>query len=214
MSTPAQQNDPAELLEILDSTGHPSGRAKSREAVHIDGDWHQAFHCWIVRDHGRQVVLQRRSLQKDTFAGFWDAAAAGHWRFGESAEEAAREIAEELGLQVSFSNLVYRGRERAASRFANGLIDREFHQVYVLELDAPLGAYRPDPSEVIGVAAFESVDLMALASGRVREIVAREAVAVEADGRLRSASAVVSRDQLVPYSAARLRRMLGTARAR
>src|ERR1051325_9039970 len=130
-----QQNDPTELLEVFTPRGQPTGVAKARSAIHLDGDWHLAFHCWILRSGGEQVVLQRRSLRKDTYAGCWDAAAAGHWRFGESAEEAAREIAEELGLSVAFSALAYRGREKAEREFRNGLIDREFHEVYVLDSD-------------------------------------------------------------------------------
>lgn len=206
-----QQNDPTELLEVFDARGQPTGVARSRAAIHLNGDWHQAFHCWIVRRHGREVVLQRRSLAKDTFGGCWDAAAAGHWRFGESAEEAAREIAEELGLAVDFERLVYRGRERAQRRFENGLTDREFHQVYVLESDLPIAEYRPDPAEVIGVAAFALPDVIALATGRASSMTAVDGVAVLPDRRLRSEKAVVARDELVPYSAARLRRMLGSA---
>ncbi len=209
-----QQNDPAELLEVFDARGRPTGQAKARQAIHLDGDWHVAFHCWILRRDGQEVVLQRRSAAKDTFPGRWDAAAAGHWRFGESAVEAAREIDEELGLQVSFADLVYRGRERAARRFANGLIDREFHQVYVLNLDRPLAEYRPDPDEVSSVAAFPSRALLDLAAGRRARIDATEAVAVGADGRLSAAQVEVSGDDLVPYSAARMRRMLGRPSAR
>ena len=209
-----QQNDPSELLEVFDSAGRPTGRARSRAAIHQAGDWHQAFHCWILRRDGREVVLQQRAPTKDTFGGYWDAAAAGHWRFGESAAEAAREIAEELGLEVSFSRLVYRGRERASRRFANGLVDREFHQVYVLMLDDPLGAYRPDPDEVIGLAAFPSGELVDLMAGRLRQVAATEAVSVTQDARLVARQVVVRRDDVVPYSVARLRRMLGLAAAR
>jgi isopentenyldiphosphate isomerase len=191
------QNDPAELLEVFDRAGRATGRAKTRAQIHLDGDWHLAFHCWIVRRGGREVVLQRRSLSKDTYAGYWDAAAAGHWRFGEAPMEAAREIAEELGICVDFARLTYVGRERASRRFENGLIDREFHEVYVLELDLPLAEYHPDPAEVIGLAAFRSSDLIGLVSGRLTSI-----EAVEGD-------VVVDRGDLVPYSAPRLRRMLG-----
>src|SRR5437762_3597151 len=111
-----QQNDPEELLEVFDTAGKPTGRAKSRAQIHLDGDWHQAFHCWILR-HAQdaaepQIVLQRRSRLKDTFAGCWDASAAGHWRFGESPKQAARELAEELGLSVDFAQLRFRRRER------------------------------------------------------------------------------------------------------
>jgi isopentenyldiphosphate isomerase len=204
-----QQNDPTELLEVFDASGNPTGRAKTRAAIHLDGDWHQAFHCWILRQNRDEIVLQRRSLAKDTFPGCWDAAAAGHWRFGETAAEAAREIAEELGLDVNFADLTFRGRERGAQRFDNGLIDREHHQVYVLESDRPLTDYRPDPSEVIGLAAFPSDAVMSLAAGKTPEMRAIEAVLVQPDGSVLADEVVVGRDQLVPYSAARLRRTLG-----
>jgi isopentenyldiphosphate isomerase len=202
-----QQNDPTELLEVFDAQGRPTGRARSRAAIHLDGDWHQAFHGWIVRHKRREVVLQRRSLEKDTFGGLWDAAAAGHWRFGETAEEAAREIAEELGISVPFSELTYRGCERQARRFANGLVDREFQQVYLLESDRPLHSYRPDPREVIGLAAFRVADLLRLRHGSAPHMEAVEAVAVRTDG-IGPDRVSVTRDDLVPYSAARLRRML------
>jgi isopentenyldiphosphate isomerase len=204
-----QQNDPHELLEIFDAGGNPTGQSKSRASIHIDGDWHQAFHCWILRHRRREVVLQRRSFEKDTFAGRWDAAAAGHWRFGETPAEAAREIGEELGLDVSFADLTFRGRERLSGRFANGLIDREFHQVYVLELDRALADYRPDPAEVIGLAAFRFDDLVGLLDGGLPEIEATEAVAVGPDGSLSAELIRVTRGDLVPYSASRLYRMLG-----
>jgi isopentenyldiphosphate isomerase len=208
-----QQNDPGELLEVFDWHGRPTGVAKTRAEIHLAGDWHQAFHCWIVRRGGREVVLQQRSRRKDTFGGMWDAAAAGHWRFGESAAEAAREIAEELGIAVRFEDLAYRGRERAARRFANGLMDREFHQVYVLADDRPLAAYRPDPAEVIGLAAFVARDLLALAAGRAATARATEAVRVSSsDGRVEDlAELVIRREELVPYRPARLRRMVGRA---
>ncbi len=204
-----QQNDPAELLEVFDADGRPTGRAKSRAAIHLDGDWHLAFHCWILRRGGQEVVLQRRSAHKDTYAGCWDAAAAGHWRFGESAAEAAREIAEELGVDVRFEDLVFRGREQSARTFPNGLTDREFHEVYVLRDDRQLSAYRPYPAEVIGLAAFDVDALLGLLAGDTDSIAALEAVSVSVDGTLATASVVLTREQMVPYTAARLRRNLG-----
>jgi isopentenyldiphosphate isomerase len=210
-STFVQQNDPAELLEIFDASGQPTGRAKSRAAVHLDGDWHQAFHCWILRHGGAEIVLQRRSFEKDTFAGFWDAAAAGHWRYRESADQAAREVEEELGLHVDFSRLRYSGRERLARRFANGLIDREHHQVYLLHDDRPLLEYRPDPAEVIGLAAFRSLELLDLVGHRIAALAASEAVTVHNDGALETQHIVIARSDLVPYSSARLQRLLKLA---
>jgi isopentenyldiphosphate isomerase len=211
---PVQQNDPAELLEVFDRDGQPTGRAKARGAVHIDGDWHLAFHCWILRGDGREIVLQQRSRAKDSYPGCWDAAAAGHWRFGESPAEAAREIAEELGIEVRFEDLLYVGRERAARTYRNGLKDRELHEVYVLALDQPLMGYRPDPVEVCGLGAFVTAQLLALVAGEIEQVTAVEAVSVGDDGALSARSVAVRRNDLVPYSAQRLRRMIGRARVR
>ena len=205
-----QQNDPTELLEVFTSKGDPTGAAKSRAAIHLEGDWHLAFHCWILRHGGAEVVLQQRSHLKDTFSGCWDAAAAGHWRFGETPAEAAREISEELGIEVAFDQLEYRGRERSARRMPNGLIDRELHEIYLLHDDRPLSVYRPDVSEVIGVAAFNVADVLALASGRLDRGNAVEAVRVNTNGSLTEVCVSVSRADMVPYSAARLRRTLGS----
>jgi isopentenyldiphosphate isomerase len=212
-STIAQQNDPHELLEVFDAAGRPTGRAKSRAAVHIDGDWHQAFHCWILRHaqdaRGPQIVLQRRAASKDTFPSCWDAAAAGHWRFGETPQEAAREIAEELGVEVDFAALRYMGRERLARSFPNGLIDREHHQVYLLRSDAELRSYRPDPREVSALAAFAATDLIMLLSGRRARIGSAEGIAVSPAGDIALGQFEVGREDVVPYSVARLRRILG-----
>jgi isopentenyldiphosphate isomerase len=195
------QNDPGELLEVFDASGQGTGRAKSRAAIHLDGDWHRAFHCWILRRDDSEVVLQRRSLLKDTFPGRWDAAAAGHWRFGESPPEAAREIAEELGIEVAFDSLQYCCRERSSHDFPNGLIDREFHDVYILRSDLALSDCHPDAAEVIDVGVFRVADVIALARGSIK---AMEPV------ETRSGSVIfVTREEMVPYSAGRLEGMLG-----
>jgi isopentenyldiphosphate isomerase len=203
-------NDPSELLEVFDSRGQPTGRAKSRGAVHRDGDWHQSFHCWIVRPgrHGPEFVLQRRSPAKDSFPGYWDATAAGHWRFGETPPEAARELAEELGLDVDFGDLAWRGRERIMRRHPNGLVEREYHQVYLLRWPDPLATYGPDPREVTALAAVPAGDLIALAAGQRVAVLATEAVEVLPNGALQPVVATVRREEFVPYSAARLRRLL------
>jgi isopentenyldiphosphate isomerase len=203
------QNDPRELLEVFDADGHPTGVVRSRAAIHRAGDWHQAFHCWIVRDgpRGEELVLQRRALAKDTFPGYWDAAAAGHWRFGETPAQAAREIEEELGLAIPFDALRWIGRETIDRQHPNGLIDREHHQVYLLRWPAALTTYRPDRREVAMLGAFPRTGLVALAAGERDSVEATEAVCVEPDGSLRVTSATVTAAELVPYSADRLGRV-------
>lgn len=205
------QNDPSEALEVFDAAGHPTGIARPRSAIHLNGDWHQAFHCWILRRGGREIVMQRRSRHKDTFAELWDATAAGHWRFGETAEEASREIDEELGLHIPFAQLEYRGREVSDRAFPSGLIDREHHQVYVWLSDLSLRELRPNAAEVSAVAAFPSDDLLAVLSGTLSTVRAVEAIEVLPSGEVRFMSDEVhaQRKDFVPYTPERIRGMLG-----
>ena len=52
-----------ELLDIYDENGNHLG-IKERRAVHLDGDWHRVFHCWVVyrdQDGVGHVVAQKRS---------------------------------------------------------------------------------------------------------------------------------------------------------
>ena len=214
MVTIVQQNDPGELLEVYDSRGRPTGARRDRATIHRNGDWHVAFHCWIVRQGpaGLEIVLQRRALAKDTFPGCWDASAAGHWRADETAEEAAREIAEELGVAIPFASLVYAGQERIARRHPNGLVDRELHRVHVALWDRPLLEYAPDPAEVSGVAAVLATELLALVAGERASAPAREAVAVVADGAVQPAAVEIKAADVVPYSKARIARLVRAAR--
>ena len=80
----------------------------------------------------------------------------------------------------------------------------------MLHDERPLSIYRPDPAEVIGLAAFDVADVIALASGSTASAGARESVTVLQNGSLSPTEVCVARQDLVPYSAARLRRMLGS----
>ena len=68
-------NEAHEQLEVYDAQGNPTGAAKSRAAIHRDGDWHLALFCWIVTTDGR-VLLQKRAATKDVWPGRYDASAA------------------------------------------------------------------------------------------------------------------------------------------
>ena len=60
---------------------------------------HRAAHILVFNTRG-QLILQKRSLNKDIQPGKWDTSVGGHVDSGESYEEAAyRELYEELGIK-------------------------------------------------------------------------------------------------------------------
>ena len=210
----AALTDPHELLEVYDSEGQPTGVAKPRGAVHRDGDWHLAFFCWVARPtpRGPELLLQQRALRKDVFPGRFDASSAGHVRFGESLEEAAREIEEELGIRVQLSELTPLPRHRQQHHHPNGLIDNEHHALHLLAVGPPDSAYRPDPAEVLGLAWIDADDLVALAEGRADSATVRYRPVDRPDDafgprELRAA-------ELVPYDDGYHRRLVEQARTR
>ncbi|MBX5492573.1 MAG: NUDIX domain-containing protein [Chloroflexi bacterium] len=164
--------DDAELLSLVDASGHPLPCSAPRAMVHRAGLWHRSFHCWLVRlgPQGPVLLLQRRAWAKATWPGAWDVSAAGHYLAGEGLAGGCREIAEELGIRVEASALTWLGRHREVVRYASGLRDREYQDVYVLYDDRPLGAYAPDPEEVIGLALVAAGALAALAAGTMRRV--------------------------------------------
>jgi isopentenyldiphosphate isomerase len=134
-------NDGDEVLEVLDEAGLPTGTLKARADVHRDGDWHRAFHLWVVHPDAH-VLLQRRAKAKDLAGGKIDVSVAGHLRPGETLLDAVREADEEIGLVVRPGELEFLETIRSERRYETGEIDREFQDVYAVTVtDRQLHAY-------------------------------------------------------------------------
>lgn len=96
-----------EILTIFDEAGSRTGTAP-REEVHRLGHWHETFHCWFISKDQEIpcIYLQLRSEQKHDYAGLLDITAAGHLLANETVEDGIREVQEELGLEISFEELI------------------------------------------------------------------------------------------------------------
>ncbi len=167
---PAAQ-DPGELFDLVDSEGRPLGRTKARSLVHRDGDWHRAIHVWVVHTSAPEarVILQRRSLEKDTWPGLVDVSVGGHLGAGETAEMALREAHEEIGLALSPSEIHLLGRVAQSRSLPGPVLDREILDVYVARSVAPLEAFTPHPAEVSELLSVTVDDALALWRGERSE---------------------------------------------
>lgn len=93
-----------ELFDVIDSKGNPAGQIVSREKAHAEGIPHRTAHIWIIRKkEGRvQILLQKRSQNKDSFPGKFDTSSAGHIQAGdEPLESALRETDKRYGSRIS-----------------------------------------------------------------------------------------------------------------
>jgi isopentenyldiphosphate isomerase len=151
-----------ELLDVFDEGGRHLG-AKRRADVHRDGDWHLAFHLWVVAPAG--VLLQRRARGKSSWPGFLDASAAGHLLAGESIRDGVREADEELGTAYLFDDLAHLGVHRVADAERSGTVNRELQHVFAVRDDRPLSAWRDfDRVELDGLVLIGHDDFAALAA--------------------------------------------------
>jgi intracellular septation protein A/ADP-ribose pyrophosphatase YjhB (NUDIX family) len=100
------QKKNTEWLPIVDEEGNVVGKA-SREECHRN----PKLIYPVIRMHlitkNNQILLQKRSLKSDIEPGKWDAAVAGHIRFGEDIEQAVyREAMEEINFKPEFLDLL------------------------------------------------------------------------------------------------------------
>ena len=123
-----------EFFDLLDEQGNKTGQTKARSEVHRDGDWHKVVHIWIANDQD-EILLQKRSPNKDSYPNIWDASSAGHLTAGDDSLSCAiREVKEELGLDISPAQLTLIGTRKGSSRPSPTFINNEFIDVYLLRL--------------------------------------------------------------------------------
>ena len=85
-------NPAEELVEIVDRDNRPIG-ALTRRLMREQGLIHRAAYILVFNTAG-ELFLQKRTLTKDIYPGYWDMAAGGVVLAGESYEAAARREAQ------------------------------------------------------------------------------------------------------------------------
>ena len=99
-----------ELVDIYDAQGRPTGKVQDREAPLAAGEYLLAVGVWIVDGEGC-ILLTQRSPEKRWAPGKWENT-AGHAQAGEDCPAAmAREIREEIGLEIAPEQLVPPGQQ-------------------------------------------------------------------------------------------------------
>ena len=154
-----------ELFDVIDSEGNPTGQIISREKAHAEGSPHRTAHIWIIREkEGRvQILLQKRSQNKDSFPGKFDTSSAGHIQAGdEPLESALRELKEELGISAVPEQLHFAGTFPIsfAKEFHGKMFrDEEIAFVYIFKEPVNTDALILQTEEVESVQWFDLEDV-------------------------------------------------------
>ena len=103
-----------ELFYLVDDNDEVLGSVTRGQAHSSNSIRHRSIFILLFNDQN-ELLLQKRSLDKDTFPGFWTVSVSGHVAYGQSYDEAAqREMAEEIGLDLplDFVDKIYLPAER------------------------------------------------------------------------------------------------------
>ena len=161
-----------EYFDVCDGQGAPTGEVVSREEAHRLGIRHRTAHVWVARRReGRwEVLLQKRSADKDSFPGKYDTSSAGHIRAGdEPLSSALRELEEELGIRARPEELQFAGTFdiRYEKAFRGRLFrDNELAHVFVYDRPVDAAALALQAEEVERVDWFDLETLWRDAPGR------------------------------------------------
>jgi 8-oxo-dGTP diphosphatase len=147
-----------ELFDILNEDGSKTGVVKERGVAHREGALHGTVHIWIVRENdksGYDVLLQKRSDNKDSYPGCYDISSAGHISAGDGVMESAlREFEEELGLSAQPEQLELFGTTlvKFETTFSGKIFrDNEFSNDFVYRQPVDIGKLKLQESEVAEV---------------------------------------------------------------
>ena len=96
-----------ELLDIVNERGEKIG-ILPRSEIHGDpSQLHMVVHVLVFNANG-ELLLQKRSMDKDVAPGRWDTSVGGHINAGEAVTDAVkREMEEELGITSCGPELLY-----------------------------------------------------------------------------------------------------------
>lgn len=131
-----------EYWDIYDSKRNLTGKVFCRGSKGglKPGEYHLAVDAWIINSKN-QILIQKRSLSKKAFPGFWAQSAGGAALCGEDSFQAClREVAEELGISPDKITPELVG---SFTRHGDTLVD-----VYVIRQDFSLRNLTPQDSEV------------------------------------------------------------------
>jgi len=88
-----------EIFDVVNERDEVIGQRPRSEVHHLHLK-HRAVHVMVFNRRG-DLLLQKRSMQKDCFPGTWDSSSSGHLDQGEAYDACAvRELKEEIGLKV------------------------------------------------------------------------------------------------------------------
>ena len=150
----------SELFDVLNENGEYINQIETRDVCHSKGLWHKAVVVFIISTDNKKVLLQQRSANKKLWPNLWDITAGGHVLSGELGfQTVIRETKEEIGVDISKSDLVFIGGTRSEN-ISGDIINRHFNEFYVVHKDLDLNDVVLQEEEVQDIKWFDCEEII------------------------------------------------------
>ena len=156
-----------ELLEVCNENGVGLGRPATRETVHKEGLWHRAVIVALVNKNN-EILIQKRSKEKEKFPGLWDLSIAGHVPFGhDSLSCAASETMEEIGYmlpkEIQLKEFRFMTSFRSQLPISDTFLENQFYDFFVFNSDIPIESFHVQDGEVEEVRYVTAFEIKTMA---------------------------------------------------
>ncbi len=132
-------DNPDELFDLVNEHDEVIGTVRRGDAHRDPSQLHRSVQILVVTSAGC-IVLQRRSMAKDLFPGYYCASASGHVISGDDyLRTAHRELREELGIRAELTSL--------GTALVRSPQETEWTALYLAHSDGPFAF---DPVETAG----------------------------------------------------------------
>ncbi|MGL5866772.1 MAG: NUDIX hydrolase [Dermatophilaceae bacterium] len=185
------------LIDIFNDRYELVG-TEEKNTAHATGLWHRTFSALAINPTTQRVVLQKKAPGRYSFdrPDYADITVGGHYQAGETIPDGVREVHEELGLPVAYSDLHPIGLRQTAVTLAPDYIEREFQHWHLIPLDVALEDIPLADAEVSGLVDIALTDAIALADGDTNAVRAR--YATRADNGVEYCEATLTTSDLIP----------------
>jgi isopentenyldiphosphate isomerase len=158
----------AELIDIVDEDGEPTGKHVEVMYAHVHGTRHRCAHVWVL--HNGKILLQKRAEHKRIDPNKYDISASGHIKAGEEPLQAAiRELHEQLSLTITKDDLEFVYTQEANDS-RPGYKNNELNFVYITEVNS-IDNIKFSDAEVQEITEFTPQELEDALAGREKDFV-------------------------------------------
>lgn len=114
---------------------------RTRAECHSDKSLIHRSTCVIIFNSKGEIALQKRSMTKDLYPGYYALSASGHVGKGETYEEAAkREMSEEIGIEVPITFV---------TKFLfHAPLETEYNTIFTAKSDGPFVINKEEVEEI------------------------------------------------------------------